>query len=76
MIHLNMIDCSEMKGKLNSCKENEQINDYLISAVIVMRGKQKRYERFGEKYREQKEAAEKKVDDIIAKLTDSQGSLF
>lgn len=65
-----------MKGKLNSGKENEQINDYLISAVIVMRGKQKRYERFGEKYREQKEAAEKKVDDIIAKLTDSQGSLF
>lgn len=41
-----------------------------------MRGKQKRYERFGEKYREAKEVAEKKVDDIIAKLTDSQGSLF
>lgn len=65
-----------MKGKLNRGKENEQISDYLISAVIVMRGKQKRYERFGEKYREQKDEAEKKVDDIIAKLTDSQGVLF
>ena len=48
----------------------------MIQAVIRMRGKQKRYERFGEKYREAKEAAEKKVDDIIAKLTDSQGVLF
>lgn len=41
-----------------------------------MRGKQKRYERFGEKYREEKEAEEKKVDDIISKLTDTQTSLF
>lgn len=65
-----------MKGKSNRGKGNEQISDCLISAVIVMRGKQKRYERFGEKYREAKEAAEKKVDDIIAKLTDSQGVLF
>lgn len=71
-----MIDCSEMKEKLNSGQINSEISDVLIQAVIRMRGKQKRYERFGEKYMEQKEAAEKKVDDIIAKLTDSQGVLF
>lgn len=71
-----MIDYSEMKGKLNSGQINSKIGDVLIQAVIRMRGKQKRYERFGEKYMEQKEAAEKKVDDIIAKLTDSQGVLF
>lgn len=65
-----------MKGKLNSGQINNEISDILIQSVITMRGKQKRYERFGEKYREQKEEAEKKVDDIIAKLTDSQGSLF
>lgn len=71
-----MIDYSEMKEKLNSDQINNEISDVLIQSVITMRGKQKRYERFGEKYREQKESAEKKVDDIIAKLTDSQGSLF
>lgn len=71
-----MIDYSEMKGKLNSGQINSKIGDVLIQAVIRMRGKQKRYERFGEKYREAKEAEEKKVDDIIAKLTDSQGNLF
>lgn len=71
-----MIDYSEMKGKLNIGQINSKIGDVLIQAVIRMRGKQKRYERFGEKYREAKEAEEKKVDDIIAKLTDSQGSLF
>lgn len=71
-----MIDCSEMKGKLNSGQINSEISDVLIQAVIRMRGKQKRYERFGEKYREAKEAEERKVDDIIAKLTDSQGGLF
>ena len=71
-----MIDYSEMKGKLNSGQINSEISDVLIQAVIRMRGKQKRYERFGEKYREAKEAEERKVDDIIAKLTDSQGSLF
>nr|DAP92379.1 MAG TPA: hypothetical protein [Caudoviricetes sp.] len=71
-----MIDYSEMKGKLNSGQINSKIGDVLIQAVIRMRGKQKRYERFGEKYREAKEAEEKKVDDIIAKLTDSQGSLL
>ena len=65
-----------MKGKLNSGQINSKIGDVLIQAVIRMRGKQKRYERFGEKYREAKEEEEKKVDDIIAKLTDSQGSLF
>lgn len=65
-----------MKGKLNSGQINNEISDILIQSVITMRGKQKRYERFGEKYREQKEAEEKKVDDIIAKLTDSQGNLF
>jgi L-arabinose isomerase len=65
-----------MEGKLNSGQINSKIGDVLIQAVIRMRGKQKRYERFGEKYREAKEAEEKKVDDIIAKLTDSQGSLF
>lgn len=71
-----MIDYSEMEGKLNSGQINSKIGDVLIQAVIRMRGKQKRYERFGEKYREAKEAEEKKVDDIIEKLTDSQGSLF
>lgn len=71
-----MIDYSEMKGKLNSGQVDSEISDVLIQAVIRMRGKQKRHERFGEKYREAKEAAEKKVDDIIAKLTDSQGVLF
>lgn len=55
---------------------NSEIIDVLIDSVIEMRGKQKRYARFGEKYREAKEMAEKKVDDIIAKLTDSQGRLF
>lgn len=73
---MNIIDYSEMKGKLNSGQVNNEISDVLIQAVIRMRGKQKRYERFGEKYREAKEAEEKKVDDIIAKLTDSQGRLF
>jgi L-arabinose isomerase len=71
-----MIDYSEMKGKLNSGQINSKISDVFIQAVIRMRGKQKRFERFGEKYREAKEAEEKKVDDIIAKLTDSQGVLF
>ena len=65
-----------MKEKLNSGQINSKIGDVLIQAVIRMRGKQKRFERFGEKYREEKEAEEKKVDDVIAKLTDSQGILF
>lgn len=65
-----------MKEKLNSGQINSKIGDVLIQAVIRMRGKQKRYERFGEKYREEKEVAEKKVDDIISKLTDTQTSLF
>lgn len=61
---------------MNSGQINSEISDVLIKAVIRMRGKQKRFERFGEKYREAKEEEEKKVDDIIAKLTESQGSLF
>lgn len=65
-----------MKENLNSGQINSEISDISIQAVIIMRGKQKRYERFGEKYREEKEAAEKKVDDIIAKLTDTQTMLF
>jgi hypothetical protein len=65
-----------MKGKLNSGQVNNEISDVLIRAVIRMRGKQKRFERFGEKYMEEKEAEEKKVDDIISKLTDTQTSLF
>lgn len=55
---------------------NSEIIDVLIDSVIEMRGKQKRYARFGEKYMEVKEMAEKKVDDIIAKLTDTQTMLF
>lgn len=65
-----------MKEKLNSGQINNEISDIFIQSIITMRGKQKRYERFGEKYREAKEAAEKKVDDIIAKLTDTQTILF
>lgn len=65
-----------MKEKLNSGQINSEISDVLIKAVIRMRGKQKRFERFGEKYMEEKEAEEKKVDDIISKLTDTQTSLF
>ena len=65
-----------MKEKLNSGQINNEISDILIQSIITMRGKQKRYERFGEKYREAKEAAEKKGDAIIAELTDSQGFLF
>lgn len=65
-----------MKEKLNIGQINNEISDVLIQAVIRMRGKQKRYERFGEKYRGEKEEAEKKVDDIISKLTDTQTSLF
>ena len=44
-----MIDYSEMKVKLNSGQINSKISDVLIQAVIRMRGKQKRFERFGEK---------------------------
>lgn len=65
-----------MNRKLKYGQINSEIIDVLIDSVIEMRGKQKRYARFGEKYREQKEAAEKRVDDIIAKLTDTQTMLF
>lgn len=54
---------------------NSKEND-LIESVKELRSAQKRFERFGERYRERKEKAEKKVDDIISKLTDTQISLF
>ncbi|WAX07399.1 hypothetical protein BF702P1_00024 [Bacteroides phage BF702P1] len=56
-------------------KENDLKND-LIESVKELRSAQKRFERFGERYRDRKEKAEKKVDDIISKLTDTQISLF
>lgn len=56
-------------------KEND-IKNALIESVKELRSAQKRFERFGERYRERKEKAEKKVDDIISKLTDTQISLF
>lgn len=56
-------------------KEND-LKNALIESVKELRSAQKRFERFGERYRERKEKAEKKVDDIIAKLTDSQKRLF
>lgn len=56
-------------------KEN-YLKNALIESVKELRSAQKRFERFGERYRERKEKAEKKVDDIIAKLTDTQTMLF
>lgn len=56
-------------------KEND-LKNALIESVKELRSAQKRFERFGERYRERKEKAEKKVDDIISKLTDTQISLF
>lgn len=56
-------------------KEND-LKNALIESVKELRSAQKRFERFGERYRERKENAEKKVDDIISKLTDTQISLF
>lgn len=56
-------------------KEND-LKNALIESVKELRSAQKRFERFGERYRERKERAEKKVDDIISKLTDTQISLF
>ncbi len=56
-------------------KEND-LKNALIESVKELRSAQKRFERFGERYRERKEMAEKKVDDIIAKLTDTQTMLF
>lgn len=56
-------------------KENE-LKNALIESVKELRSAQKRFERFGERYRERKEKAEKKVDEIISKLTDSQLSIF
>lgn len=56
-------------------KEND-LKNALIESVKELRSAQKRFERFGERYRERKEKEEKKVDDIISKLTDTQISLF
>lgn len=56
-------------------KEND-LKNALIESVKELRSAQKRFELFGERYRERKEKAEKKVDDIISKLTDTQISLF
>lgn len=56
-------------------KEND-LKNALIESVKELRSAQKRFERFGERYRERKEKSEKKVDDIISKLTDTQISLF
>ena len=56
-------------------KEND-LKNALIESVKELRSAQKRFQRFGERYRERKEKAEKKVDDIISKLTDTQISLF
>lgn len=56
-------------------KEND-LKNALIESVKELRSAQKRFERFGGRYRERKEKAEKKVDDIISKLTDTQISLF
>lgn len=56
-------------------KEND-LKNALIESVKELRSAQKRFERFGERYRERKEKAEKKVDDITSKLTDTQISLF
>lgn len=56
-------------------KEND-LKNALIESVKELRSARKRFERFGERYRERKEKAEKKVDDIISKLTDTQISLF
>ena len=56
-------------------KEND-LKNALIESVKELRSAQKRFERFGERYRERKEKAEKKVGDIISKMTDTQISLF
>ncbi|WAX07474.1 hypothetical protein BF766P1_00038 [Bacteroides phage BF766P1] len=56
--------------------KEKDLKNALIESVKELRSAQKRFERFGERYRERKEKAEKKVDDIISKLTDTQISLF
>lgn len=56
-------------------KENELKND-LIESVKELRSAQKRFERFGERYRERKEKAEKKVDEILSVIEDKQLSIF
>jgi hypothetical protein len=44
--------------------------------VKELRSAQKRFERFGERYRERKENAEKKVDEILLVIEDKQLSIF
>lgn len=51
---------------------NSKEND-LIESVKELRSAQKR---FGERYRERKEKAEKKVDEILLVIEDKQLSIF
>lgn len=56
-------------------KENE-LKNALIESVKELRSAQKCFERFGERYRERKEKAEKKVDEILSVIEDKQLSIF
>lgn len=56
-------------------KEND-LKSALIESVKELRSAQKRFERFGERYRERKEKAEKKVDEILSVIEDKQLSIF
>ena len=56
-------------------KEND-LKNALIESVKELRSAQKRFERFGERYRERKENAEKKVDEILLVIEDKQLSIF
>ena len=56
-------------------KEND-LKNALIESVKELRSSQKRFERFGERYRERKEKAEKKVDEILLVIEDKQLSIF
>lgn len=56
-------------------KEND-LKNALIESVKELRSAQNRFERFGERYRERKEKAEKKVDEILLVIEDKQLSIF
>lgn len=56
-------------------KEND-LKSALIESVKELRSAQKRFERFGERHRERKEKAEKKVDEILSVIEDKQLSIF
>lgn len=56
-------------------KEND-LKNALIESVKELRSAQKLFERFGERYRERKEKAEKKVDEILSVIEDKQLSIF